>query len=377
MKATSNNGRGTKRTFWIAAAFYFLIAFEFFYMASPFAIYFYSVYRPGLKLLDNSTFSWLCSMFLPHIVVETSSLILNIRNIAGSILAIAGFLFFIIGAVQVYYNKIFKKGAVVGGIYRIIRHPQYLSLMICSFGLLILWPRYLVLLSFILMTFIYYLLAKVEEQECERKYGEKYAEYKKHTKMFLPFRIPFSNSLFVLPKNIFLKYIFILVCYMAVSILSVLTANVIKDISINSLIAVYNGNSAFVSVIKYERKSLEKIVNTVLADYNVRLRLKSDSTGTKYINYVLPSEMYVSEIPMNPTADLNADHFMPKEYNGSIGKIVFTKVKNNYKGKDLFAHSSKRIPVMEVFVDVKNNKVIKIIEPCRNNNYAGIPMPVF
>ncbi len=43
----------TKRTFWALAIFYMLIAFEFFYMAGPFAIYFYSVYGPGLNFINN------------------------------------------------------------------------------------------------------------------------------------------------------------------------------------------------------------------------------------------------------------------------------------------------------------------------------------
>ena len=59
----------TRRTFWTAAAFYALIAFEFFYMASPFAAYFYSVYRPSLNLLgDVPLLSGLTGFFLPHIV---------------------------------------------------------------------------------------------------------------------------------------------------------------------------------------------------------------------------------------------------------------------------------------------------------------------
>ena len=48
MPADQTGNRVFKKSFWIAFAFYFLIGFEFFYMVSPFAVYFYSVYRPGL-----------------------------------------------------------------------------------------------------------------------------------------------------------------------------------------------------------------------------------------------------------------------------------------------------------------------------------------
>jgi len=148
----------SKKTFWAIWVFYLLIAFEIIYMISPFGIYYYSVYGRGLNFLnDNSSTAWLSSFFLPHIV-ETSSLVLNTHKDVGWMLAIIGFLAFCIGAGQIYYYKFAKKGAVTGGIYNIMRHPQYISLAICSFGLLLFWPRYLVLIMFITM-----LLKKVLE----------------------------------------------------------------------------------------------------------------------------------------------------------------------------------------------------------------------
>lgn len=137
--------------------FYLLIAFEIIYMISPFGIYYYSIYGKGLNFLSGNQFTaWMSSFFLPHIV-ETSSHVLNIFKDVGWVLAVLGFLAFFIGAGQIYYYKFSKKGAVIGGIYKYIRHPQYVSLSICSFGLLLVWPRYLVLIMFITMLFTYYL----------------------------------------------------------------------------------------------------------------------------------------------------------------------------------------------------------------------------
>ena len=63
MSIQTRNGTATKRTFWTIAIFYLLIGFEFFYMASPFAIYFYSVYGPGLNSVNsNPTLAWLSSV---------------------------------------------------------------------------------------------------------------------------------------------------------------------------------------------------------------------------------------------------------------------------------------------------------------------------
>jgi len=107
MKTKNNIAKGT---FWSAAAFYVIIAFEFLYMASPFAIYFYSVYGPVLNFFnDHALLSWLGSFFLPHVVRHTSSPVINALTITGAVLAIGGFLAFCIGACQVYYSKLRKK----------------------------------------------------------------------------------------------------------------------------------------------------------------------------------------------------------------------------------------------------------------------------
>ncbi len=169
-------------------------------MASPFGVYFYSVYRPGLNFLNaHPSLAWVSSFFLPHIVVESSSVLLNLHNVLGAALAIIGFLAFCVGVGQVYYYKLTKKGAVTDGVYSYIRHPQYVSFAICSFGLLLLWPRYIALTMFIALLFAYYFLAKAEERECEKRFGHSYIEYKKRTNMFLPFRLPFTDKLPGLP----------------------------------------------------------------------------------------------------------------------------------------------------------------------------------
>jgi protein-S-isoprenylcysteine O-methyltransferase Ste14 len=180
-----------RRSFWAAAVFYIVIGFEFLYMAGPFAAYFYSVYRPGLNFLNETpALSGLTRFFMPHIVADTASTFVNWHNTIGAILAISGFVTFLLSAGQVYYHKVARKGAVTGGIYRIIRHPQYASFVVCGLGMLFLWPRYVILVMFVIMLFFYYWLARVEEHECEDRYGESYRAYKASTGMFLP--VPFS-----------------------------------------------------------------------------------------------------------------------------------------------------------------------------------------
>ncbi|RPI70793.1 MAG: isoprenylcysteine carboxylmethyltransferase family protein, partial [Desulfobacteraceae bacterium] len=226
----------TKKTFWTLAAFYLVIGFEFFYMASPFAVYFYSVYGPGLNLINETpALSWLSSLFLPHIAAESSSLLLDLRNVIGGALAFIGFLGFCVGAAQVYYHKLTRRNAVTGGIYRRIRHPQYASLILCGLGMLLLWPRYIHLLSFTAMVFVYYFLAINEENECERKYGKSYAEYKAKTSMFLPLRMSLRPERSFLPKSGAFRYLAIVLLYGITAMTAVAAANGLKTWSLSCL----------------------------------------------------------------------------------------------------------------------------------------------
>ena len=382
MSTQTQRNSTTRRTFWAVAIFYVLIAFEFLYMASPFAIYFYSVYGPGLNFVnDTPALAWLSSAFLPHIVYETSSTLLDLHNVVGGMLAIVGFVSFCIGAGQVYYHKLSRKGAVTGGVYNFIRHPQYVSLAVCSCGLLLIWPRYIVLLSFIAMVFAYYFLAKVEERECEEKFGQSYIEYKSKTNMFLPFRIPLEDKLPRLPKSGLKRFLAILALYVLVSVAAIALASGLKSWTLDSLYALYNRDAVYISVGKLEKDTLEQIVAIALADSEVQARLESGQDEAKFINYVLPKEWYVEEIPMNPVEGVRGHHY-PASHDENLYKVVFTRARlrteHKVEGKEILLNTVRREPVVEVWIDLLQGRVtdIKDITVTRYED-MGIPVPLY
>lgn len=382
-----------KKTFWGAFLFYFLIAFEFFYMASPFAVYFYSVYKPALNFFNKSpSLGWLISFFMPHAIVETSSVFINIHNIVGAIFAVLGFLGFCIGAFQIYYYKLAKKGVVTGGIYNYVRHPQYAFFILCSFGLLILWPRYIVLIMYVTMVFVYYILAKVEEKECEEKFGESYKAYREKTNMFLPFSIPFLKSVTKkfssLPTSKDTKFLAVFLLYSLTLTLSILAAKGINLLAINSLYATYNAQSVTLSVSKNNPTQINKIVEIALSNEDVYNRvIDPTEEETKYLNYVLPSEWYVAEIPMNPPAATSPNkserigHKLPSDYNKNHYKIIFTKVQTregqSASGKHILTSTYLREPLLEVWVDIRQNEVIKVLEMPEEIMYDNIPVALY
>lgn len=155
-------------------------------MISPFAGFFYSVFNPVLlKVAANPLTRWLSAFFLPHMVVPPGWFLQSVR-VMGSVLFVVGLALFFICAGQIYTAKFRKKGAVRFGLNAYIRHPQYLALGLAGLGLAILWPRFMTVVFWLLMTVAYYILAKDEERRMLTAHGDTYQPYMKGTGMFLP-----------------------------------------------------------------------------------------------------------------------------------------------------------------------------------------------
>jgi len=141
----------------IAAVLSALIMFEVLIMISPFALYWYSLYSPTLQALHRwSGTAWLECFVLPHSVITTSAVLEAFRWVIGPYLFSVGVLGFLVLAGQIYTAKFRRKGLVTGGLYRHIRHPQYLCLGLAGLGLLAHWPRMIILVLYLLMMVAYY-----------------------------------------------------------------------------------------------------------------------------------------------------------------------------------------------------------------------------
>jgi protein-S-isoprenylcysteine O-methyltransferase Ste14 len=182
MSGTSQIGRlGAVLVLGIAAA-------EILIMISPFAgLFFTSLrYESLLGVLSQSRLTaWLDGFFLNHSVVTTSP-VLEGQRWLGHYLFALGIWGFVLCALQVYGNKIFRRGIARGLLYRFVRHPQYLCLAVAGWGLLIKWPRFLLLGVWVTMLFLYAGLARFEEMRMTARFGDAYLQYKATKGAFLP-----------------------------------------------------------------------------------------------------------------------------------------------------------------------------------------------
>ena len=72
------------------------------------------------------------------------------------------------------------------GPYAKMRHPQYVAFVIIMFGFLLQWPTILTLIMFPILVWMYVRLAKSEEKEAEKEFGEAWDIYARNTSAFLP-----------------------------------------------------------------------------------------------------------------------------------------------------------------------------------------------
>jgi len=131
----------------------------------PLTIYFISSYF-GQVLFQNTFLDYMTSVGMP----------------IGYIITGAGLLFVIAGWRPIYRSD----GIVIKGPYRLLRHPQYLGFLLITGGWLIHWPTIPTMIMWPILVFVYYNLAKREEKEMEKRFGEKYKEYKQRVPMFIP-----------------------------------------------------------------------------------------------------------------------------------------------------------------------------------------------
>lgn len=102
---------------------------------------------------------------------------------ASKVIMGIGMLLVIFGWYQIYKAK---GQLVTTGIYARIRHPQYLGFLLITLGLNVQWLTIITLLLWPILAVLYYRLAKTEDKEVEKKFGEEFQKYKRSVPMFIP-----------------------------------------------------------------------------------------------------------------------------------------------------------------------------------------------
>jgi len=401
---------------------FFIMAFEIMIMISPFAFFFYSVFNPFFRFIDQyAALSWLTSFFFTHMILPPTNFLVIVR-ILGSVLFITGFVVFILCALQVYLGKIFKWGIASHGLYRYIRHPQYLALGMWGIGMCILWPRFIVLVSLSIMFVLYYFLAKDEEKRMLARFGESYRDYMGKTGMFIPQL--FDRWIKILIPKERLRNLLIPITTV---IIVLLLGFGLRAITLHSLEFTLKNNLTIVSILP-EDNSLNAQVITGIMDSPNPVKDSILNPTNDYLGYLMPADyimqgmiantgsdfhlfkkhntwMMITEWVLHPFSHLRNSpsmhmakmhhvypaiarrHHCPIGINDStmeckscpFRRVIIVKVDNSkkirYSKQELFSLNVTRIPICYIDINTKTGEIVNIQPVSKTTAWEDVPTP--
>jgi protein-S-isoprenylcysteine O-methyltransferase Ste14 len=257
---------------WIAPILIYAVsALEMIIMVSPFAAYFYSVYTPLFHGLQQSEWTaWLPQFFLPHLA-QTKWLVFRVLGWVGAGLTLIGTIGFFGCAIQLYYGKFVKKQLVSGGLYGRVRHPQYLCLAVAGLGLLLLWPRFFILVTYLMMLGLYYVLARHEEELIRARYGKATEAYLARVPMLNPLRGLRESGAWQPASRAKAFGI-----WAGIVIVSIGASFLLRDIAIGQLYAVQVQNVTALAFKPKEEPRIRQLTDAVLASAPLQGLVASD-----------------------------------------------------------------------------------------------------
>jgi protein-S-isoprenylcysteine O-methyltransferase Ste14 len=372
-------GRSDVSVFVVPAvwALYVAIGFEILFMISPFALYYYSTYGPSLNFLHGSPWTaWLTHFFLPHFSMTASPLLNSLRG-AGQLLVLVGSLVFLACFAQLYWAQFRRKGAVLGGLYRWSRHPQYLALAITGLGTLLAWPRFLVLIAYITMLFLYGWLARVEEERCLRKYGVSYRDYMARTGMFLPGRL-FRRLPRILPATGGRRVAAVLALYVAVTAVAIGLTYRLRDYSLEQVSAIYEESLAALSPAVLTDDEIGTALRVAMRARAIREKLDAEGPDAKVLVYVVPVDWELPDVPLQ-THEHSGGHVTPADFDRNLYKVLFTRVRTHdteVRGKDIVKAAYGRDPIALAPVNNETGEV-RLDTPPGHVVWGDVPTPLF
>jgi protein-S-isoprenylcysteine O-methyltransferase Ste14 len=351
---------------------------------------------------------WLAAFFLPHMVLPPGLFLQTVR-VAGSILFVGGMAVFLVCAGQVYFNKLSHRGPALGGLYRWIRHPQYVALALTGLGLAILWPRFLTIVLWAVMVGLYYLLARDEERRMVAQFGDQYRNYLTRSGMFLPRALEQTVRRLPPPKSPGFRSLlgFAFLVLVAVGGAFALRAYTIARLPLWSL-----GRVTAMAILPGDSVMLEHRMADVLELTEVKSRL--DQTPGPVLVYLIPQQyvmqgmiadigpqwrLYehhqtlamITDWIFHPFRHLQGGHMMMHHdvatsaaESGAPGavirRLIFLHV-DTPQGQSaptlLFAINNTRVPQFFVDVDIHNLVLLEIHPLGPGTGWGRVPTPMF
>jgi len=393
---------------WGTAIAYLLVALEVLFMITPFALYFYGVYGPMLEILSSSPLTaWTAEFFLPHMVFVDDPLLVGLSYL--QVLFVFGLVLFLLAAVPLYYGRLTGRGVVTFGFYSRLRHPQYLFLAVSGFGLLLYWPRFIVLVFYVTMLFVYYLLARNEEWRMRRQQPGEYDAYMARTSMFLP-----GEPGGLIYRRIFgwirPRWLGLTAAYLVALGVAVGAGLWLRDYTLHHLPSTQVGSTQLVSVYPRPSREVVELYDRAIQFEEVHRVVEGEGL---HLAYLMPGDFFLTglilqEGPRYSAAKLERyPHLRDPQKNRHSGglvkffrlgykffrtigtvrrvydyeRLVFVATRDTDgepvaagRGLDL---GVRRLPALVVDIDAETQEVLSVTPVSGSSAWGRLPMPTF
>jgi hypothetical protein len=302
--------------------------------------------------------------------------VLNIVEDLGTFLMFVGGGTFLLAFGQIYWAKFRQQGLVTGGLYRVARHPQYVALAILGLGTLLIWPRYLVLVMYVTMLFLYVLLARWEEEQCARQFGT-YRAYQERTGTFWPRRSSMTRSRLG-SRSGGQRVAMAVTSYAVIMSAALALAYQLRAYSLSHVSSLYTENMAVLSPAILSAEELSAALRVAMADDKVKDSLAAAGPTAKLLVYVVPVEWRLPDLPLE--RDPVGGHHTPRGFDRRLYKILFTKVRAHdptVTGRDIVAKAYGLDPIILAKVNTEAGQVTAIDTPPEHVRWGDIPTPLF
>ncbi|MBS7631712.1 isoprenylcysteine carboxylmethyltransferase family protein [Candidatus Bathyarchaeota archaeon] len=174
----------SKTTAFISWILYFPVLFN---TLIPMFILFFSIigvfYTPWLIFTDLPV----ANRLINGVIRLENGNVHLILDYVGYALILLGLAIYLLSLYQLLKHTGRGGKLLTEGLYKIVRHPQYLGIFLWTLGFAITGWRLINYVMWLTLCYSYTLLAIHEEDELEKAFGQEYARYKNRTPIIIPY----------------------------------------------------------------------------------------------------------------------------------------------------------------------------------------------
>lgn len=179
------------------------------------------------------------------------------------------------------------------------------------------------------------------------------------------------------------KFTAFLVIYGMILASALAIAFALRNYSLSKIATSSSANSVTIAAAFMKGTDLEQILAIALKNQEVQERLDMAGSGKPetYLNYVVPLEWYLPDIPVENIPTGFRGHHQPDDYDRDLYKVLITREKlrtgKPLTGLNIIKNTYGRDPVVLVKVNKARGEVIGIETPPPHVRWGDIPTPLF